>query len=178
MTPTPVIKSEFLWFGESAIFYWFGNSRDTNSRANPGAERIEEQVGVFPAPPIVDDAVEVQVTERIHEQTVPERIEDLIGEQFSVEDTTLNTVGTSSSSSTSTRCDELANMLDVCIQLLSLLTAQVESIEKKTAKRMLEPPLMEPPMMEPPMMDPERASAKRRRRTRYTPLPGIMENAV
>ena len=40
-------------------------------------------------------------------------------------------------------------------------------------KRMLELPLMEPPMMES-----ERASATRRRQTRYTPLPGIMENAV
>ena len=37
--------------------------------------------------------------------------------------------------------------------------------------------MMEPPMIE-PMMEPERASAKRRRRTRYTPLPGMMENAV
>ena len=75
----------------------------------------------------MDDTVEVQIPERIHEQTVPERIEDLIEEQFNVEDTTLNTVGTSSSSSTSTRCDELANMLDSCIQLLSPLTAHVES---------------------------------------------------
>ena len=32
--------------------------------------------------------------------------------------------------------------------------------------------------MEPPMMELDWASAKRRRRTRYTPLPGIMENAV
>ena len=33
-------------------------------------------------------------------------------------------------------------------------------------------------MVEPPMVESDRASAKRRRRTRYTPLPGIMENAV
>ena len=33
-------------------------------------------------------------------------------------------------------------------------------------------------MMEPPLTESERASEKRRRRTRYTPLPGIMENAV
>ena len=61
----------------------------------------------------------LQVPERVHEQTMREWIEDLIEEQFNVEDTTLITVGTSSSSSTSTRCDELANMLDSCIQLLS-----------------------------------------------------------
>ena len=59
------------------------------------------------------------------------------------------------------------------------------SIEEETeraavlTKRMLEPSLPEPPMMmEPTLMESERASSKRRRRTRYTPLPGIMENAV
>ena len=41
-----------------------------------------------------------------------------------------------------------------------------------------EPPLPEPPMVELPMVEPDRTSAKRRRRTRYTPLPGIMEDAV
>ena len=50
-------------------------------------------------------------------------------------------------------------------------------------KRMMETPLPEPPMVEnplpePPMMEPDRTSAKRRRRARYTPLPGIMEHAV
>ena len=55
-----------------------------------------------------------------------------------------------------------------------------ESIEKETerAASMMEPPLPEPPMVEPPMVDSDRAPAKRRRRTRYSPLPGIMENAV
>ena len=59
---------------------------------------------------------------------------------------------------------------------------ETERVAMRT-KRILEPPLMEPPLMEPPMIEPpmmesERASATRRRRTRYTPLPGIMENAV
>ena len=82
-------------------------------------------------------------------------------------------------------------MLDSCIGLLRLfpLAAEMESIAKDTervamlTKRMMDPQLAEPPMTgtpmrEPPMMELERASAKRRRRTQYTPLPGIMENAV
>ena len=149
------------------------------------APATPETVNTYVEPaPVIEDTVEVQITERIQEQIGPERIEDLIEEQFNVEDTTLNTVGTSSSSSTSTRCDELATMFDSCMQLLSPLTAHVGSIEKETERvamlteRMLEPPMMEPPLMEPPMMESERASAKRRRRTRYTPLPGILENAV
>ena len=43
-------------------------------------ERIEEQVGVIPAPPIVYDTVEIRVTERIHEQIGPERSEDQVGD--------------------------------------------------------------------------------------------------
>ena len=39
-------------------------------------------------------------------------------------------------------------------------------------------PLPEPPMVEPPVVVPDRTSAKRRRRIRYTLLPGVMENAV
>ena len=45
-------------------------------------ERIEEQVGVIPAPPIVDETVEIHVTERIHEQSGPERSEDQVGDLF------------------------------------------------------------------------------------------------
>ena len=69
-------------------------------------------------------------------------------------------------------------MLDSCTTLLTLVTAQIENIEKETervamlTKRMMELPLPEPPMMtEPTLMESERASSKRRRRTRYTPLP-------
>ena len=75
-------------------------------------------------------------------------------------------------------------MLDSCIELLTPRTAQIDSIEKETeraamlTKRMMEPPLPEPPMTEPPMVESERTSAKRHRRTRHTPLPEILENAV
>ena len=43
-------------------------------------DRIEEHVGVIPAPPIVDDTVEIHVTERIQEQIRPRRIEDQVGD--------------------------------------------------------------------------------------------------
>ena len=43
---------------------------------------------------------------------------------------------------------------------------------------MLTKRMMETPLPEPPMVEPDRTSAKRRRRTRYTPLPGNMENAT
>ena len=78
----------------------------------------------------------------------------------------------------------MLDMLGSYKGMFSPSAAQMESIEKETervamlTKRMLEPPTLEPPMMEPPMMEPERASAKRRRRTRYTSLLGTLENAV
>ena len=43
-------------------------------------ERIEEQVGVITAPPIVDDTVEIHVTERIQEQFRPQRIGEQVGD--------------------------------------------------------------------------------------------------
>ena len=65
----------------------------------------------------------------------------------------------------------------------------MESIEKATerasmlAKQLMEtplpqPPMVKPPLLEPPRVEPDRILAKRRRRTRFTPLPGIMEHAV
>ena len=75
-------------------------------------------------------------------------------------------------------------MLDSCIVLLTPVTAQIHSIDKATeraamlTKWMLETPSLEPPKVEPPVVESDRTSAKRRRRARYTPLPGIMENAV
>ena len=71
-------------------------------------------------------------------------------------------------------------MLDSCLEQLTPLaamSAETERIEMLT-KRMMETPLPEPPMVESPMVESDRTSAKRCRRTRYTPLPGIMENAV
>ena len=74
--------------------------------------------------------------------------------------TTPNTIEVLSSSSTSTsrdRVDELSSKLD----------------------SWMETPLPVPPLVEPPSVEStDRTSAKRRRRTRYTPLPGIMENGV
>ena len=178
LAPTPVTEyiaqahaaPSYLQFSTGLVNLQFSTTCVEVSAPESTRTVLEQvRIGNILAPPIVDDTIEVQIPEPIHEQTVPGRIEDLIEERFNVEDTTLNTVGTSSSSSTSSRCGELANMLDSCIQLLSPLVAHVESIEKETegvamlTKRMLEPPLMEPPLIEPPMMESERASAKRRR---------------
>ena len=88
-------------------------------------QRIEEQVGVVPALPIVDDTVEIQVTERIHEQIGPGRIE----EQLIAEETTQNPMEILSTSS-----DRGLNMLDSCIELLFPMTAQKESIKKETER--------------------------------------------
>ena len=80
---------------------------------------------------------------------------------------------THNTSSTSTSSDDVAKMLD-----------RLKNIDKATGraamltKQMTESPLPAPPMVEPPMVESDRASAKRRRRTRYTPLPWILENAV
>ena len=80
-----------------------------------------------------------------------EQIEEQIGdipvpqEQLIAEVTTLNTSSTPTSSDR--RLDEFANMLDSCIELLTPVTAQIDSIEKETeraamlTKRMMETPL-------------------------------------
>ena len=127
---------------------------------------VQEQVIVPEIPPVV---------ERIQEQIVATN--DVTQQRSQI---TFSTSSTStSSSSTSTGSDELANMLE----LLTPMTAQIESIEKVTervsmlTKRMMEtplsePPTVEPPLPEPPMVEPDRTSAKRRRRTRNTPLTG------
>ena len=90
------------------------------------------------------------------------------------EESTFNTSSTSTSSnSTSTISNAKAIMLDN----LTNIEKEVERAAMLT-KRMMETPLPEPPLVEPPMVVLDRTSAKRRRRTRYTPLPGIMEHAV
>ena len=122
---------------------------------------------------------------------VVERIQEQIVETIDVTPQGSQIALSSSSTSTSSdrRLDEFARMLDSCIELLTPVTAQIDGIEKETeraamlTKRMLEtpspePPLLEPPTVQPPMVEPDRTSAKRRRRTRYTPLPGIMAKAV
>ena len=58
------------------------------------------------------------------------------------------------------------------------MLTELDEIETLT-KRELEPPLPEPPIVEPSLAEsPGLTSTKRRRQTRYTPLPGIMEHAV
>jgi len=80
-------------------------------------------------------------------------------------------------------------MLDSGIEQLTPLAAQVESIEKATERASMltkrltetslpEPPMVVPPLMEHPVVELDRTYTKRRRRTRFTPLPGIMEHAV
>ena len=138
---------------------------------------MQEQVIVLDTSPIV---------ERIQEGIV-----EIIDVTPQVSQMALNTSSTpTSSSSTSTgtdcRLDEFERMLDSCIELLTPVTAQIDSIEKETektamlTKRMMETPLPEPPLLEPPLPEPSSttSSAKRRRRTRFSPLPGIMEHAV
>ena len=66
-------------------------------------------------------------------------------------------------------------MLDSCLEQITPLAGLKEELERAA---MLTKRLLEPPLFEPPMVEPDRTSAKCRRRTRYTPLPGIMENAV
>ena len=73
----------------------------------------------------------------------------------------------------------MLDMISSYKDVFSPLAAQMETIEKETERvAMLTKRMLEPPMVEPPLVDSDRASAKRRRQTRYTPLPGIMENAV
>ena len=69
---------------------------------------------------------------------------------------------------TTTISDDVAKMLD-----------HLQNIEKAAERAaMLTKQMVEPPLPEPPIVEPDRTSPKRRRRTRYIPLPGIMENAV
>ena len=137
----------------------------------------------------VQEIPQVSVVERIQEQIVETIDVTPQGSQMALNTSSTSTSSSSTLTSSDRRLDEVARMLDSCIEQLTPVTAQIESIEKETervsmlTKRMPEtplpdPPLPEPPTVEPPMVEPDRSSAKRRRRTRYTPLPGIMENAV
>ena len=72
-----------------------------------------------------------------------------------------------STSTTNDRLDELASMLDSCLTPSASLNEELERLETITK--------LEPPMLEPSSAT---SSAKRRRRTRFSPLPGIMEHAV
>ena len=110
-------------------------------------------------------------------QEIPPDVEQ-IQEQF-VETIDNEPSSTStSSSSTSTIRDDIAVMLNS----FHNMEKEVERAAMLT-KRMMEtplpqPPMPEPPLPEPPVMEHDRTSAKRRCRTRYIPLPGILEHAV
>ena len=105
-----------------------------------------------------------EMTEQIIVQELPPVVEQI--QEHETSSTSTN------SSSTSTIRDDIAVNMEKEVERAAMLT-----------KRMIqtplpEPPMVEPPLPEPPMMEPDRTSAKRRRRTRYTPLPVIMEHAV
>ena len=111
---------------------------------------------------------EIQVVERIQGQSA---VTDLVNPPISI--TAVEAVDSFSVS------EEVALNTSSTVMLDSLKNIEKE-VERAAmlTKRMMETPLPEPPMVEPPMVEPDRTSAKRRRRTRYTPLPGILENAV
>ena len=72
-------------------------------------------------------------------------------------------------------------MLDSCLEQLTPLAAMVEETERieMLTKRMMVTPSPALPLVEPPLVESaDRTFAKRRRRTRDTPLPRIMEHAV
>ena len=145
-----------------------------NTTGNSG---VQEQVIVQDIPPIV---------EQIQEQIVETIDVTLQGSHFAPNTSSTSTSHfdiTSSSSSTSTtnkRLDALASMLHSCLEQLTPLAGLNEELERieTLTKRLLEPTIVQLPLPEPPVVEPDRTSAKRRRRTRYTPLPGIMEHAV
>ena len=142
-----------------------------------GNSSVQEQVIVHNIPPIVEQ-IQEQIVETI--DVTPQ------GSQMALNTSSTSTSSSSTSTGTGCRLDEFARMLDSCIELLTPVTAQIDSIEKETekaamvAKRMMETPLPEPPLPEPPMVEPSSttSSAKRRRWTRFSPLPRIMEHAV
>ena len=135
-----------------------------------GTAAVQEQVIVQDIPPVV---------ERIQEQIVDTIDVTLQGSQFAPNTSSTSTshfdiTSSSSTSTTNNRLDALASMLDSCREQLT----ELERIETLT-KRLLETPLPEPPIVEPSLATSSGlTSVKLRRRTQYTPLPGIMEHAV
>ena len=147
-----------------------------------GNSAVQEQVIIPEIPPAVE-WIQEQIVETI--DVTPQ------GSQMALNTSSTSTSSSSTSTGTDCRLDEIARMLDSCIELLTPVTAQIDSIEKETekaamlTKRMMETPLPEPPFPEPllpqpPMVEPSSttSSVKRRRRTRFSPLAGIVELAV
>ena len=134
--------------------------------ANNGSEGTYDLL-YLPTQNIIENSA---VQEEVIVQEIPPVVEQI---QEQIVETIDN--GTSS---TSTIRDDIAVMLDN----LTNIEKEVERVAMRTMRMMETPlpeaPMVEPPLPEPPMMEPDRTSAKRHRRTRYAPLPGIMEHAV
>ena len=137
---------------------------------------VQEQVIVPEIPPVVQ-RIQEQIIETID---VTPQCSQIALNTSSTSTSQFDITGSSSTSTGNDRLGALASMLDSCLEQLTPLAGLNEELERieTLTKRLLDPPLLEPPMVEPPMVEPDRTSAKRRRRTRYTPLPGIMEHAV
>ena len=90
-------------------------------------EQIEVQIGDIPVPQ--EQLIPEVTTFNMSSTSTSQQL-------FDAEETTQSTVEIPSSGSTSTssdrRLDEFANMLDSCIELLTLVTAQIDSMEKET----------------------------------------------
>ena len=118
-----------------------------------GTSAVQQQMIVQEIPPVV------------------EQIQEQIVETIDNEPSSTST----SSSSTSTIRDDIAVMLNSFKNMEKEVEKAAMLTKRKLEGSLREPPLPEPPLVEPPLVEPHRASAKRLRRTWYTPLPGIME---
>ena len=98
---------------------------------------VQEQV-IVPEIPLVVERIQEQIVETI--DVTPR------GSQIILNTSSTSTSSSSTSTSSDRRLDEFARMLDSCIELLTLVTAQIDGIEKETeraamlTKRMLETP--------------------------------------
>ena len=127
---------------------------------------VQEQV-IVPEIPPVDEQIQEQIVETID---VTLQRSQFAPSTSSTSTRQFDIPSSSSTSTTNDRLDELASMLDSCREQLTLLANLNEELER--LETLIKP---EPPMLEPSSAT---SSAKRRRRTRFSPLPGIMEHAV
>ena len=138
---------------------------------------VQEQVIIPEITPVVE-----RIQEQIIENTdVTPQASQIALNTSSTSTSQFDILSWSSTSTSGNHLDELASMLDSCLEQLTPLAGLNEELQRieTLTKRLLEPPLPEPSMVEPSLpASPGLISAKRRRRTRYTPLPGIMEHAV
>ena len=127
-----------------------------------------EQIVHLPVPQTQEQSAVTDAVEVVDSFSVSEEVATLAD---------MKTHNTSSTPTSRDRLDELAGMLDSCFEQLTLLAAMGEETERieMLTKRMMETPSPAPPLVDPPLVESaDRTSAKRRRRTRYTSLSGIM----